>query len=72
MSNLRITRPETSTVNSDQSAEELLEHAFQRLFESQSDNQTVELNNFSVSRAVLKLAVHLFQCIIPAYPAGYS
>lgn len=34
--------------------------------EGQSDNQTVELNNFSVSRAVMKLAVHLFQCIIPA------
>lgn len=34
--------------------------------EGQSDNQTVELNNHSVSRAALKLAVHLFQSILPA------
>lgn len=34
--------------------------------EGQSDNQTVELNNFTVSRAALKLAVHLFQNILPA------
>lgn len=33
--------------------------------EGQSDNQTVELNNFTVSRAALKLGVHLFQSIIP-------
>lgn len=33
--------------------------------EGQSDNQTVELNNFTVSRAALKLGVHLFQGIIP-------
>ena len=31
-----------------------------------SDNQTVELNNHSVSIAALKLARHLFQSIIPA------
>ena len=51
MSNLRITRPETSTVNSDQSAEELLEHAFQRLFESQSDNL-----HENVERSLLRAA----------------
>lgn len=34
--------------------------------EGQSDNQTVELNNYTVSRAALKLAVHLFQSILPA------
>jgi len=34
--------------------------------EGQSDNQTVELNNFTVSRAALKLAVHLFQTLVPA------
>lgn len=51
MSNLRISRPETSTVNSDQSAEELLEHAFQRLFESQSDNL-----HENVERSLLRAA----------------
>lgn len=42
--------------------------------EGQSDNQTVELNNFSISRAALKLAVHLFQSIIPAVtnPGEYT
>lgn len=34
--------------------------------EGQSDNQTVELNNHSVSRAALKIAAHLFQIIVPA------
>jgi hypothetical protein len=34
--------------------------------EGQSDNQTVELNNHTVSIAALKLAVHLFQTVIPA------
>ena len=34
--------------------------------EGQADNQTVELNNYSVSRAAMKLAVHLFQCVLPA------
>lgn len=34
--------------------------------EGQSDNQTVELNNFTISRSALKLAVHLFQSLIPA------
>ena len=34
--------------------------------EGQSDNQTLELNNFTVSIAALKLAAHLFQVIIPA------
>ena len=33
--------------------------------EGQSDNQQLELNNFSVSRGALKLAQHLFQCILP-------
>ncbi|MFJ7884187.1 sigma-54 interaction domain-containing protein [Pseudomonas sp. NPDC096917] len=37
MSNLRIARQDSVT-SSDQSAEDLLEHAFERLFESQSDN----------------------------------
>lgn len=34
--------------------------------EGQPDNQTIELNNHSVSRAALKVAAHLFQVIIPA------
>lgn len=34
--------------------------------EGQADNQTVELNNHSVSRAALKVAAHLFQVIVPA------
>lgn len=34
--------------------------------EGRADNQTVELNNFTVSRATLKLAAHLFQSILPA------
>lgn len=34
--------------------------------EGQSDNQLVEINGFSVSRAALKVAAHLFQSIIPA------
>jgi hypothetical protein len=34
--------------------------------EGRSDNQTVELNNFTVSIAALKLAAHLFQSILPA------
>lgn len=34
--------------------------------EGQADNQTVELNNHTVSRAALKLAAHLFQVILPA------
>jgi len=33
--------------------------------EGQSDNQTVELNGFSVSIGALKLAAHLFQQILP-------
>lgn len=39
-----------------------------------SDNQTVELNNHSVSIAALKLARHLFQSIIPAVnnPGDYE
>lgn len=34
--------------------------------EGQSDNQSVELNGHSVSRAALKLMAHLFRAIIPA------
>lgn len=34
--------------------------------EGQADNQTVEINNHSVSRAALKIAAHLFQVILPA------
>lgn len=34
--------------------------------EGQADNQMVELNNHSVSRAALKVAAHLFQVILPA------
>lgn len=34
--------------------------------EGSSDNQTVELNNHTVSRGALKLAAHLFQSILPA------
>jgi hypothetical protein len=34
--------------------------------EGQADNQTVELNGHSVSRAALKLMAHLFRSIIPA------
>jgi len=34
--------------------------------EGQADNQTIELNNHTVSRGALKLAVHLFQVILPA------
>lgn len=34
--------------------------------EGQPDNQTVELNNHSISRAALKIAAHLFQVILPA------
>lgn len=37
--------------------------------EGQSDNQNVEINNFTVSRGTLKLAAHLFQSIIPAVNA---
>lgn len=39
-----------------------------------SDNQTVELNNHSVSIAALKLARHLFQSILPAVnnPGDYE
>lgn len=42
--------------------------------EGQADNQMVEINNHSVSRAALKLAVHLFQSILPAVisPGDYS
>lgn len=42
--------------------------------EGEPDNHTVELNNFTVSRAALKLAAHLFQCIIPAVndPDGFE
>lgn len=34
--------------------------------EGQSDNQTVELNGVSVSRAALKLMAHLFRVVLPA------
>lgn len=34
--------------------------------EGQADNQTVELNGHSVSRAALKALAHLFQSVIPA------
>lgn len=34
--------------------------------EGQPDNHTVEINGFSVSRKALKIAVHLFQVIVPA------
>lgn len=34
--------------------------------EGGTDNQTVELNNFTVSRGALKLAAHIFQQVIPA------
>ena len=34
--------------------------------EGKSDNQQVEINNHSVSRAGVKLAIHLFQHIVPA------
>lgn len=34
--------------------------------EGNSDNQTVDFNNFSVSRGALKLAAHIFQQVIPA------
>jgi len=34
--------------------------------EGQADNQTVEINNHSVSRGALKIAAHLFQVILPA------
>lgn len=34
--------------------------------EGQSDNQTVELNGRSISRAALKLMAHLFRAILPA------
>lgn len=37
--------------------------------EGLADNQAVEVNNHSVSRAALKVAVHLFQGIIPAVMA---
>ncbi|EJI5696403.1 hypothetical protein NFI00_000106 [Salmonella enterica] len=37
--------------------------------EGMADNQTVEVNNFSVSRAALKVAVDLFQGILPAVTA---
>jgi len=50
MSNLRITRQDTAA-HSDQSADELLEHAFQRLFESQSDNL-----HENVERSLLRAA----------------
>lgn len=42
--------------------------------EGQADNQTIELNNHSVSRAALKLAAHLFQTILPAVnnPSDYE
>ena len=50
MSNLRIARQD-NLPNSDQSAEELLEHAFQRLFESQSDNL-----HENVERSLLRAA----------------
>ena len=50
MSNLRIARQDSVT-SSDQSAEDLLEHAFQRLFESQSDNL-----HENVERSLLRAA----------------
>lgn len=34
--------------------------------EGQADNQTVELNGYSISRAALKLMAHLFRVILPA------
>jgi len=34
--------------------------------EGQGDNQTVELNGYSISRAALKLTAHLFRVILPA------
>lgn len=37
--------------------------------EGMADNQTVEVNNFSVSRGALKVAVDLFQGILPAVMA---
>ena len=50
MFNLRIARQD-SLPSSDQSAEELLDHAFQRLFESQSDNL-----HENVERSLLRAA----------------
>lgn len=34
--------------------------------EGKTDNQQIEINNHSVSRAAVKLAIHLFQFIVPA------
>jgi len=34
--------------------------------EGKTDNQQIEINNHSVSRAAVKLAIHLFQYIVPA------
>lgn len=42
--------------------------------EGQSDNQTIELNNHSISRGALKLAAHIFQTVLPAVnnPSDYE
>lgn len=42
--------------------------------EGQSDNQTIELNNHSISRGALKLAAHIFQAVLPAVnnPSDYE
>ncbi|WP_228493021.1 hypothetical protein, partial [Pseudomonas aeruginosa] len=34
--------------------------------DGQSDNQTIEINNHTVSRAALRLAAHIFQNVLPA------
>ncbi len=42
--------------------------------DGQSDNQTIEINNHTVSRAALRLAAHIFQNVLPAVnsPSDYE